>query len=124
LGERMRKGQAKGFRHRMTLGFDKLAVTTLLSQMRPDALERQYTCCCPVGGDDAIPPGTSVTVLVNGAGLNILHGNHVVGCVEPEDLDALRAAVEIGGGILRAIVVEVSSFGGIFTIRLDEEEAQ
>lgn len=119
MGENLKRKQAKAFQHRMTIGHDELAKKTLLSLMRPEYLERQYNCT--TAGSSDVECGISVTVLECGAKLRILHNNRAVGCVEPEDVEALRPAVAIGGSILRAVVVEASPLGGMFTIRIAED---
>lgn len=118
MGENFKLDQAAGFRGRMTRGHEGLSRETLLAGMRPESLERHFTCAVRTGCPFDV--GDEVIIRADDA-IDVMRGSIVVGFVEAEDVEDLRSGLLIGRGMLRARIMSVGVLGDTFTVKIDED---
>jgi hypothetical protein len=119
LGEQFLRNQAASFQHRSAAEYDRMKVPTLLTEMRPEALSKEYDC---VAVEAQPAPGAALLLRRSGEQIIVIDGNRTVGVVDHEDVH-LREAVDIGDGLLRAEVRSVATIGNFFTVVVAEPES-
>lgn len=105
MGESFVRKRAKKFKHSTDAAYDMLKVPTLLTLMRPDIFNVEYTCQL-AQNDICVDVGVHVEIHdEGGSALTVTCGNRIVGHVEMVDSQALREVLGGCGGILSAEVL-------------------
>lgn len=115
MGEQFLRRQARGFRHRHDVAFDRMKIPNLISATRRDVMAREFRC----DGADAPEAGAQVVLCKKKDGIDVLVGGRVVGTVAAGEASSLQTALETGCGLLRACVTSRSAITPSFVVRLE-----
>lgn len=121
MGEGFKRAQAAGFRGRTTKNLEAMKVVQLLQQMQPTCLERHFRFAAVDGGRADVGDQVLIFVDVDGE-IKVSRTSTVVGCVDADDMQCLRDALEIGDSFLMGTVTRVSELDDGFDVRISEGE--